>query len=135
MLLLNPRTVLFGASTWTEVASVSVDRVATRLALDHGDGGPHPVFADVPEQVTRIKVVQELASDDLGAPRPGELSTLALTTSPTNADGPRTRLEAIACVESVTHEVSLKRGTLRTVTLVAISPDGSTDPITTERVD
>ena len=135
MLLRSPRTVTFGTSTWTEIAAVTIDRSTTRLALDHGDAGPHPVFADAAEQATRIKVVQELASDDLGAPRPGELSTLSLTTSPAAADGPRTRVEAIACVESVTHEVSLRRGTLRTITLVAVSPDGSTDPITTERAD
>jgi len=135
MLLLSPRTVTFAATLWPNVALVAIDRAASRPLLDYTDAGPHPTFADAPEQVTRIRIVQELASEDLGSPRPGELGTLELFTSPTATNRPRTRLSAIACVESVTHEVSLKRGTLRTITLVALSPDGAADPITTEGAD
>jgi hypothetical protein len=132
LLLLSPRTVTFGASLWSNVALVAIDREASRPLLDYTDQGPHPTFADAPEQTTRIKVVQELASEDLGSPRPGEVALLELFTSPTSTNRPRTRLSASACIEAVTHEVSLKRGPLRTITLIALSPDGATDPITTE---
>lgn len=135
MLLLSPRTVTFGATLWSNVALVAIDREASRPLLDYTDRGPHPTFADAPEQTTRIKVVQELASEDLGSPRPGETALLELFTSPTATNRPRTRLTTSACVESVTHEVSLKRGTLRTITLVALSSDGALDPITTEGAD
>lgn len=135
MLLLSPRTVTFGTSTWLNVALVAVDRATSRAALDFTDLGPHPTFADSPEQTTRIRIVQELAGDDLGSPRPGEVATLELFTSPTATNRPRMRFSADACVESVTHEVSLKRGTLRTIVLIALSPDGEMDPITTEGAD
>lgn len=135
MLLLSPRTVAFGMSQWVNVSLVAIDRETARPALEFSDAGPHPVFADAPEQTTRIKVVQELAGDDLGAPRPGETGTLELFTAPTATNRPRMRFRAEACVESVTHEVSLKRGTLRTITLIAISSDGAADPITTEGAD
>lgn len=135
MLLLSPRVVSFGGLEWTHVALVAIDRETERAALEFGDLGPHPVFADAPEQTTRIKVVQELSSEDLGSPRPGEVGALVLHTSPTATNRPRMRLSATACVESVAHEVSLKRGTLRTIVLVALSVDGAADPITTEGAD
>lgn len=135
MLLLSPRTVMFGETSWQNVTLVAIDRLTTRAALDYSDFGPHPIFADAPEQTTRIKVIQELGADDLGAPRPGETGTLTLFTSPTATNRPRTKLSTLASVESVTHEVSLKRGTHRTITLIALSPDGATDPITTESSD
>ncbi|QYK47540.1 MAG: hypothetical protein KF838_12200 [Phycisphaeraceae bacterium] len=135
MLLLSPRTVSFGDSTWANVALVTIDREASRSVIAYTDTGPHPTFVDAPEQVTRIKIVQELASEDLGAPRPGEVGMFELFTSPTSTNRPRTRLAAEACVESVTHEVSLKRGAVRTITLIALSTDGATDPIATEPSD
>ncbi len=135
MLLLSPRVVTFGASLWANVSLVAIDRASSRGVLDFTDLGPHPTFADAPEQTTRIRVVQELAGDDLGSPRPGEVGVLELYTSPTATNRARTRLSATACVESVAHEVSLKRGTHRTITLVALSADGATDPITTEGAD
>lgn len=135
MLLLAPRTVSFGEVVWQNVTLVAIDRETSRAALDFGDLGPHPVFADAPEQTTRLRVIQELGADDLGAPRPGEIGTVTLFTSPTATSRPRMKLSVLACVESVTHEVSLKRGTHRTITLLALSPDGASDPITTESSD
>jgi hypothetical protein len=132
MLILRPRVVSFGTALWEGVASVVVDREASRLVVEHDDAGPHALFADAPEQVTRVKLVQELGQEELGSPRPGQVETLAFSTAPGASDARCTRVVALCCVESVTHEVSIKRGTVRTITLIALSPDGVIDPITLE---
>jgi hypothetical protein len=82
MLLLTPRTVRFGAATWNDIVAVAIDRSPHRVALEWGDEGPHPTFADVPEQRVTIKVVQDVARDDIDAPSPGEESPLSFFTAP-----------------------------------------------------
>ncbi|MEX2218349.1 MAG: hypothetical protein WD749_06270 [Phycisphaerales bacterium] len=130
MLILNPRTVRFGQALWQGIAAVAIDRSPTRLVEEWSDGGPHAVLADVPEQRTRIVITQEIGSDDLGPPIPGDQATLSLCASPTASDAARRRLTTTAVVLRVEHEVSLKAGAIRTITLAAISEDGATDPIT-----
>lgn len=129
MLLLNPRVVRFGSATWEDVAAVAVDREAHRLVLEWGDLGPHAVFADVPEQKVTIRVVQEVARGDVDVPRPGEQGTVEFHTSPASGSAGRRRVSATAVITDVTHEVSLKGGAIRRVTLVAVSGDGVTDPV------
>lgn len=130
MLLLNPRSVRFGPHTWENIAAVMIDRAAHKAVEEWGEGGSYPIFADVPEQRIRITIVQELAREDVNIPRPGEEDTLTLYTSPGLADSGRKKVTAPAVVLSVAHELSLKKGALRTITLAAVSPDGVTDPIT-----
>lgn len=129
MLLLNPRSVTFGSATWDSVVAVMIDRDSVRFVEEWSDAGPHAVLADAPEQRVTIRVVQEVTRDDLGSPRPGEAGALSLCTAPTGADAGRRKLTAQAVVRSVSHEVSLKRGAVRTITLVAVSADGAADPI------
>lgn len=129
MLILNPRTVTFGASTWEGVSAVAIDREGTRLVQEWDDFGPHLVHADVPEHRVRVKVVQEVARDDVNAPVPGEQATLSLYTAPAGNELKRRKLTCIAVVTEVSHELSIKRA-LRNVTLIAVSPDGAADPIT-----
>jgi hypothetical protein len=129
MLILNPRTVRFGAAAWEGVTSIAIDRLPQKHVEEWSDAGPYAVFADVPEQRTRLTVRQELTRDDLASPRPGEQASLTFCTSPTASDAARRRLAATAVVLEIRHEVSLKRGAIRTITLAAISQDGATDPI------
>ena len=130
MLILNPRQVRFGPSTWADVSLVAIDRDASRLALEWSDMGPHPVMADAPEQRLTIRVVQEVSRDDLNSPRPGDLGTLTLFTSPTGADARRRKVTCSCVITGVSHDLSLSRGTQRRITLTALSPDGAADPIT-----
>jgi hypothetical protein len=130
MLILNPRQVTFASTTFTDVTSVAINRDTTRLALNHTDHGPHPTFADAPEQRTTIELTMDLPRGDLNAPTPGAQGTLTLTTSPTASDAQRRTLTATAVVTKVEHHVTLNRGATRTITLIALSPNGSTDPIT-----
>jgi hypothetical protein len=135
MLLLNPRQVTFAGDLWDDVATIVIDRSANRTTLEWSDLGPHPVLADVPEQQVTVRVVQQVARADIGAPRPSEAGELLFHTAPAGADTPRKRLRAQCVVLDVTHELSLKHGALRTIKLIALSPDGATDPITTEPAD
>lgn len=129
MLVLNPRVVKFGSAAWEDVAAVSVDREAQRLVLEWGDLGPHAVLADVPEQKVTIRVVQEVARGDVDVPRPGDQGTVEFYTSPASGSAGRRRVNATAVIIDVTHELSLRGGAIRRVTMVAVSGDGVTDPV------
>lgn len=129
MLVLNPRQVKFGAAVWEGVAAVAIDRSAHRAIEEWGDLGPYATFADVPEERVRIRITQDLARGDAGSPRTGEQAELTFHTAPTLSDAGRRKFAATAVVLAVEHEVSLRRGATRTITLAAISPDGDEDPI------
>ncbi len=129
MLVLNPQQMTFGAATWNQVMAVAVDRAAHREAVEWSDLGPHIAFADVPEQRITVKVTREVSSDDVDSPRPGETNTLTFYTSPTASDGLRMKITMQAVVMRVEHEISQRKGAVRTITLTAISPDGETDPV------
>ena len=130
MLLLNPRTVRFGSATWDNIAAAVIDRAPHKTTEDWSDTGPYATLADVPEQRVRITITQELARDDIGSPRPGEQATLTLYTSPALADAGRKKVSCTAVILAVLHELSLKKGAVRTIQLAAISADGAADPIT-----
>jgi hypothetical protein len=129
MLILNPRAVRFGASLWDDVTAIAIDRAAKTLVEEWSDAGPYQVTADVAEQRITIKVVQDIVRDDIAAPRPGDEGALTFYTAPAQSDAGRRKVSTIAVVVDVAHELSLKRGAVRTVTLVAESADGAADPI------
>lgn len=129
MLAINPTLVKFGAKQWPDVTLVAIDRTATRLAADWTDTGPHPTFVDAPEQRTEIKVVRAVMRDDLDDPRPGQIGTLTFHASPGGTDAGRVRISVNAVVAAVRHEFTAK-GASRIVQLLAVSPDGATDPVT-----
>jgi hypothetical protein len=129
MLVLNPRNVKFGAATWSSVAAVAIDRVAGKLIEDFGDSGPYVVAADVPEQKVRVKVVQEFAKDEMNAPRPGDSAVLEFVTSPMGTDLNKRKVSMTAVVIGVDHEIGLRKGSTRTVTLTAVSGTGVADPV------
>lgn len=132
MLVLNPRLVTFDQQSWQNVTAVSIDRTATKETVEWSDMGPHVALADVPEQRVTIKVIQSLDADDLDATKPADAGSLTLHTSPAASDAGRKRISAQVVVTKVEHEISLKRGAVRTVTMVAVSPDGQADPILVE---
>lgn len=129
MLVLNPRMVKFGPVVWDGVLSVAIDRLAQKRVVEWTDAGPHAVMADVPEQRVEIAVVQELAREDLAGPAPGQQAELVLFTSPTASEAARRKVTTQAVVVQVRHEISLKRGAVRTIELVAVSAAGGTDPV------
>lgn len=130
MLVLNPQIVRFGSAAWEGVVAVVVDRAAQRLIEEWDDAGPYATLVDVPEQRVRVRVVQEVARDEVHVPRPGDLGTLVFYTAPAGSEAGRRKVSVLAVVIGVEHEVSRRRGALRTVTLAGVSATGAADPIT-----
>lgn len=130
MLILHPREVSFASVPWKGVASVVVDRVATKVVAEGGDSGPHAVFVDCPEQRVTVRVSMDITDDSIAAPDLGTLGVLEFATAPTGVNAARARVTASAVVTGVVHELSLKKGAVRTVELVAVSSNGAADPVT-----
>ena len=130
--MLNPRAVRFGETVWEDVSAVVVDRQARRTVTEWSDLGPQVVLVDAPEQLVTVRVVQQVARDDIGTPVPGDSGELTFATAPTGGDTPRRRVVAQCVVTDVTHELSIRNGAVRTVKLVAVSSDGVADPVSVE---
>ena len=129
MLVLSPRRVEFGVTTWTNVTSVSVGRSARHVVTEWSDEGAHAVFADVPEQLVTVRVVQEMLGDDMDLVRPGERGTLSFVTGQNSSDAGTREVTIDAVVRSVSYETSVSRGSRRSVELIALSSDGVSDPV------
>lgn len=131
MLLTNPAVVRFGTHVWEDVEMLAVDRQAERTVLEHDDFGPHAVFADVPEQSMRVRIVRRIARDDVNVPVPGDQEEVVFYTSPSGTDAGRKRLKATAVVLSVKHELTPTHAR-QTITLAAVSASGNADPLAIE---
>lgn len=140
MLFVQPREVMFGSQKWEDVTAVTVDRVATRVVREWDDTGPHLRFADVPDRMVTVRVVQHLGRGDMGAPTLGTESTLTFVTAPTAGDVGRRRVTVTGVITRVTHAVrqggSGRFGSggpgvsaTRTIMLVATSVNGSVEPV------
>lgn len=135
MLLPIPNSLVFDGLPLPDATLVTIDRTAAREAVEWTDAGPHPAFADVPEQRTTITIARSLTSGDLAAPSPsrrGEL-TFLFSASGGTTDAARKRLRADCVVREVRHDLNPAAPSARQlITLLALSPDGATDPITIE---
>lgn len=141
MLVLNPQNVVFGSVTLEKVSLVAIERAAARVEVEWGDGGPHVVFADVPEQRVNVRVVQEMDSATMDAPRPGDLATLSFVASMSGADGGRKKVSGVAVVTGVQYEIGRSTaGTAvppkaaRILSFVLVSGDGAGDPVSVSEV-
>ena len=129
MIWLNPARVVFGGQALSHVESVVVDRVSSKLLLERGDGGPHVVFADVPEQRVTVRVVRRAVEADSVEVSPGELGVLSFDRS-LNASSSVERVTiSQAVVTGVTHRLERSGDARQTVEFVAVSSDGSSDPV------
>lgn len=129
MLFVNPRVVRFGDRVWSDAALVAIDRAAERLIEAWSDHGPYCTLADVAEERVTVRVVQAVAGDNPGALPLGEQAELSFVTSPAASDQGALEVRADCVIVGVSHELSVKHGATRTITLRAVSPDGSTDPV------
>jgi hypothetical protein len=134
MLMMSPRVVKFGAVVIERVVAVAVDRAAAKSAVEWGDGGPHVVFADVPEQRVTVTVRQVLTREDAADLTPGTSGMLVFFTGPTGAEGGRRKISGTAVLMGAESDVRGGEGVDasagRTLRFVMVSADGSADPIT-----
>ncbi len=128
MLILNPDLVTFSGAAWAQVASVAIDRSASRLIEEHSDGGPFAVFVDTPEQRVTARVVQRLLGTDLPGPRLGDRGLVELSASPNRSQAGRVRVSFSAVITDIRIDVR-PGGSTRTVTLLAVSDDGKSEPV------
>ena len=130
MIWLNPTNVSFGSDTYSLVESVAIDRDASRLVVEHGDDGPHAVFADVPKQRVTVRIVRRVSDPSANVPSPGAMAELSFDTSANASLADARRITvASAVVSSVTHTLTRSDGGRQTIVLVAVSSDGATDPV------
>jgi hypothetical protein len=129
MLVLHPSRVVFDGEEWRDVLALVVAREATRLVREWSDDGPHPTFVDVAEFETRLRVVTEVGSGQIEAPRVGEFATVAWQASQSGADSGRVACQLDGVVTSVTYQASKGRWR-RVVEVLGQSPTGQADPLT-----
>lgn len=130
MLFLNPAKLTLLSADYSNIESVAISRLAHHEVTEWSDAGPFAVFADVPECKVEIAITQRLDTgpdQSLLGPKPGEQGALELTTSPNASHAQRKKLIAQVVVRAVRYDLGAKPK--RTISLVAISPDGAADPI------
>jgi hypothetical protein len=134
MLMIAPRVVKFGAVVIERVVAVAIDRTAGKGVVERGDGGPHAVFADVPEQRVTVTVRQVLTREDMADLTPGTSGTLVIFTAPTGAEGGRRKVSGTAVLMGAEGDVrggeGIEVAAGRTLRFVLLSADGSADPVT-----
>ena len=128
MIVLRPDEVKFGSRVWSKVSRVTIDRLSSKTVDEWDDFGAHLVFVDVVRQRAVIRVSQEIDGDDFEDPLPGDMDEFSFIGS-AGSDADRVKVKADAVVESVLHRVS-DFGSTRVISLIAVSSDGSVDPIT-----
>lgn len=129
MLVLHPSRVMFGDQEWRDVAALALTREATRLVREWSDDGPHPTLVDAPEYETRLRIVVEVGTGELEAPRPGRLVAVQWEASASGADSGRVSCRLDGVVTSVAYQASKGRWR-RIVEVLGQSADGQSDPLT-----
>lgn len=133
MLVLAPESVEFDGDPWSGVESIAIDRTASKEVVDVGDLGPHVVFADVPEQRVSVKVTRKIERSELESVAPGDEGELRFRAGFGRTDAGWSDVTVGVVVTRVDHDFD-RRGVRRVVTMVAVSPDGVTDPVEVEGV-
>jgi len=139
MLALRPNSVTLDSLPLEHVAHIIIDRAAESLIEEWDDTGPHAAFVDVAQQRTTIKVTHTVETGALAGfavpapPALGASVTLTFETALAGGDGARRRITASAVVTALKHDVTASL-TTRTITLIAASASGTSDPIAIEEV-
>ncbi len=131
MIFLNPQLVTLAGVALPGVRAIAVSRRAERLVLSFTDLGPHPAFADAPEQRTTITVRRDLldaADDPVSTVLPGDQAELSFTTSPNASDAGARIFAASVVVTAIESDLRRDSDAVQTITCILISPTGAEDP-------
>jgi hypothetical protein len=134
---LNASEVELQGASLAGVRSVVVDRSTTRAALEWSDAGAEAVFADSAERRVDVTIVREgeVASGVFTtAPELGAMGALSFVASPNGSDANRVAVQATVVVLDVTHALARAGGARQTIRCVAISDDGSSEPVVESEV-
>jgi hypothetical protein len=128
VVFLNPKRVELSGLVFGDVAFVSVDRVARRIAKEWSDDGPFPRYVDVVEQEVIVRVSHTPERGEVTTPTLGASGTLTFATSPNASDTGGRTFSMTGVVTSVRHSVG-QRGVTRSIEIVGTSSTGLADPI------
>lgn len=133
MLILTPTSVRFDTLTLDDVALIAIERSAERAIVEWSDFGPHPTFADVPEQRITVKVSRRMHRGDLAAPAPGQMGELSFVVSPAGTAAAAKKHAAQCAVLGVRYDLAAAAGgkqqtAMQVIELVALSSSGSAEP-------
>lgn len=129
MLFLNPMSVTLLGKTLDNVTALAVERLATKAVVEWSDGGPHPVFADAPEQKTTITLTRVVAQDEATPARPGDQGALTFRVGAGADDAGNRSYTATVVVMGVGYDLTAKAGAKQTIEMVAVASAGGTDPV------
>jgi len=118
------------------VERVVIERVASRLVIEHGDLGSHAAFVDCPEQETRVTVIRRPAEAEVdlwSALRPGAAGTLRIRTAANASDAEASRVFVSCVVKASRMEASGEGGraggVAQRVEFLGVSAEGIDDPV------
>jgi hypothetical protein len=130
-LWIHPNQVTFAGQTLRPVLSVRLERKAATLLDERGGGEHHLTFVDACGE--RLEIVVEL---EPGAwpdgPALGAEGELSFEASLGAADGRRVRVQAAAVLIAANDIANAKTGQRRVLRFLAVSHDGTNDPVTVE---
>jgi len=130
MLFLNPNCVTLGSLTLTDVAAIAVDRDAKRRTEEGGDTGPHLLFVDVPEQRVWVRITRRLTRSEPFPLALADSVALAFRAATGASAASVRRYTATVVVTDIDHALSASGVATQRITALAVSSDGSADPIT-----
>ncbi|MBX3385656.1 MAG: hypothetical protein KF768_03715 [Phycisphaeraceae bacterium] len=131
MLVTSPRSVRFGNLSLADARLVAIDRAPVERVEEFDQAGPFCVLADVTRRRTTIRVERE-PPDAAWPAEPllqlGAQAELVVHASPAAADAALVRLSATCVLVAVDHRLDA-RPALQTLTFIAVSPAGDSDPL------
>jgi len=131
VLIVTPTSVRFDTLTLDDVTLIAIERSAERAVVEWSDLGPHPTFADVPEQRITVKVARRIARADLVSPAPGQLGELSFVVSPSGTAAAARKHAAQCVVLAVKYDLlraaSKEPIAIQTIEFVALSSSGSAE--------
>lgn len=135
MLVLSPQRVMIDSTPLDDVQVLSVERAPERTLVHWSDDGPFATFADVPEVRTMIRIEQSLhAARSEHLLLPGRSARLKARIAAAPGSTAHTELSATVVILAVTHDVAARKPPVRRIECLAISADGSRDPIVLESI-
>jgi hypothetical protein len=135
MIWMNPRNVSLAGQPLPRVVSIAASRRAEGVVAEYGQAGPFVQFVDVPRQRVSLTIERIITEDEPMDLRPADLGTLAFESARSLSEGEGRRVSCIVVLAAVEHTLSTKRGMVQTIEAIAISSNGSADPITETRLD
>lgn len=129
MLWIDPDNVTLGTAPLPGVSAITVDRRAERAIVEWTDFGPHPTFADVPEQRIAIRIVRTIAPGETLNIRPGDALALSFRVGASLGASGAKSIAASVVILGITHAADPKRGMTQAIECLALSSTGAADPI------